>query len=95
MLRPAKCKELGRGRRFDRATFLWSHIICFATHLLKKSIPPANAQNVQYNVRMPIKNRRTVQTPLIIMGDLDLLTKQELAEFIDSLNEDESSTVST
>jgi 2-phospho-L-lactate guanylyltransferase (CobY/MobA/RfbA family) len=42
-----------------------------------------------------IKSRRTIQTPIVIMGDLALLTKQELAEFIDSLDEDESATVAT
>jgi len=29
------------------------------------------------------KSRPTVQTPLLVMGGLDLLTRRELAEFID------------
>jgi hypothetical protein len=57
------------------------------------SEPHTNTKNARYNVHMPTKNRRTVQP--IVMGDLARLTKEELAEFIDSLNEDEFRTIAT
>ena len=41
---------------------------------------------------MSTKNRRTVQTPIVIMGDLALLTKQEQAESIDLLEQVDSPT---
>jgi hypothetical protein len=43
---------------------------------------------------MPTKSRCAAQT-LVITGNLALLTIQEQAEFIDSLNEDESPTSAT
>ena len=44
----------------------------------------ASTQNARYNVRMATNGRRGVKTPIIITGDLALLTKEEQAEFIDS-----------
>ena len=41
---------------------------------------------------MPTSNRRSIETP-IVMGDLARMTREDLAEFIDSLNEDESPVV--